>query len=367
MVMGKIPLLPTLCAEQLCGIVGFGAFFATPEYVKEPDPEFFQMVHGTSMSLTANTKGALLGLVAFAIFSIHDVIVKQLGETYSPFQILFFGALLSFPFISLFLIQDQNPGTLRPVHPYWLALRSVSGATSAICAFYAFSTLPLTQVYSFIFAAPLIITLLAVPILGETIRLRRGLAILLGLVGVLIVLNPGTTALGFGHFAALAAACTAALNSIIVRKIGNEERAVVMILYPMMTNLALSAVVLPFIYVEVALTDLGLFSVVAVLVLIAMALLVAAYSRSDAIIVAPMQYSQIIWGTLFAALLFNEYPDWQTYLGTGVIVVSGVYILKREATADVSRNTPVLKTRTRMGHSAGLRVGLFLRRMRPDR
>jgi drug/metabolite transporter (DMT)-like permease len=316
------------------------------------------------MSLSANTKGALLGLAAFAVFSAHDVIVKHLGETYSPFQILFFSALLSFPLISLVLIQDQKPGTLRPVHPYWMALRSISGATSAICAFYAFSTLPLTQVYSFIFAAPLIITLLAVPILGETIRLRRGLAILIGLIGVFIVLRPGTTVMGLGHFSALAAACAAALNSIIVRKIGNDERGVVMVLYPIMTNLVLSAIVLPFIYVEVALQDLGLFSVVAVLVLIAMALLVAAYSGSDAIIVAPMQYSQIIWGALFAVMLFDEYPEWHTYLGTAVIVLSGIYILKREATADVSRNSPVLNTRTRMGYSAGLRVGLFLRRMR---
>ena len=316
------------------------------------------------LSLSMNTKGALFGLAAFSVFSTHDVIVKHLGETYSPFQIVFFSALLSFPFISMALIQDQKPGTLRPVHPYWMALRSVSGTAAAVLAFYAFSTLPLSQVYSFIFAAPLIITLLAIPILGETVRRRRGLAVVVGLIGVLIVLRPGTTQLELGHFAALAAACAAALNSIIVRKIGKDERVVVMILYPLMANLILSAVVLPFVYVEVPLVDLGYFTVIAGLVLIAMSLLVGAYAHGDAIIVAPMQYSQIIWGTLFGALLFGEYPEWQTYLGTAVIVLSGIYILKREATANVSSNTPVLKTRTRMGHSVGLRVGLLLRRRR---
>ena len=318
-------------------------------------------------SLSANSTAALFGLAAYALFSTHDVFVKQLGATYSPFQIVFFSALLSFPLITVFLISDHKPGTLQPLHPWWIALRSFSGATSALCAFYAFSKLPLSEVYAFIFAAPLIITLLAVPILGETVRFRRGLAVLLGLIGVLIVLRPGATTMSSGHIAALTAAFAGALNSIIVRKIGNDERRVVMVLYPMMANLLLAAIVMPFVYVDVRLPDLGLFAVVSVLVLLAMTLLVVAYTCGDAQVVAPMQYSQIIWGTLFGALLFDEYPDWQTYAGTAVIVISGVYILKRETTGNVSQNTPVLMTRTRMGHTIGLRVGSILWRKHQKR
>ncbi len=157
------------------------------------------------------------------------------------------------------------------------------------------------------------------------------------------------------------------MNAIVVRKIGNDERGVVMVLYPIMANLLLMAVILPFVYVEVPLTDLGLFAVVAALVLVAMAFLVAAYTRGDAIVVAPAQYSQIIWAAIFGALFFEEYPDWPTYAGTAVVVLSGIYILKREATGHASRNTPVLMTRTRLGLSTGLRVGALLwRRGRKD-
>jgi len=314
------------------------------------------------VSSSANGPAALLGLAAYAAFSTHDVIVKHLGATYSPFQILFLSALLSFPLITVVLIRDEKPGTLRPVHPWWLALRCLCGATSAVCAFYAFTRLPLSQAYAIIFAAPLIITVLAIPMLGETVRLRRGFAVLLGLVGVVIVLRPGATALDAGHVAALLAAFFGALNSIVVRKIGSDERGVVMVLYPMMANLLLAGAIIPFVYVEVPIGDLGLFAVVALLVLVAMGFLVAAYTRGDAMIVAPMQYSQIFWAALFGAVLFDEYPDWQTYAGAAVIVLSGIYILKREATSDVSENTPVLKTRTRLGHSTGLRVGTILRR-----
>ena len=312
--------------------------------------------------MSANGQGVLLGLAAFAAFSTHDVVIKQLGAAYSPFQIVFFTALLSFPAITLILIREREPATLRPVHPWWMALRSTSGAISGLCAFYALGILPLSQFYAFIFTSPLLITLMAIPILGETVRLRRGLAVAMGLVGVVIVVRPGAVPLTDGHLAAFGAALAGSLAAIVVRKIGKSERGVVMVLYPMMTNLAVAAVVLPFVYVPVPLADFGLLVVDAALVLLAMGLLVAAYSRAEAILVAPMQYSQIVWAVLFGILLFGEYPEWQTYAGMAVIVLSGLYILKREATGDVSRNTPVLETRTRPGHGLTLRVGHFLRR-----
>lgn len=315
-------------------------------------------------SLSNNAIGAGLALAAFAVFSTHDVIVKTLGETYSPFQVIFITALLSFPILSVVLMSDAKPDTIQPKHPYWIATRSIVGVVTALCAFYAVTALPLSQFYAFIFASPLVITILAIPMLGETVRLRRGLAVVVGLIGVLIVLRPGSSEFGAGHIAALVAALSGAFVSIITRKISAEERGVVMIIYPMMSNLVITAIILPFVYVQIPLAHLGLFAIDTVLVLVAMWLLVAAYTKADAIVVAPMQYSQIIWATIFGILIFSEYPEWQTYLGTAVIVASGAYILRREATGDASDNTPVLKTRTRPGHAMTLRVGHVLRRRR---
>ena len=306
----------------------------------------------------------MMALAAFAVFSTHDVIVKKLGATYSPFQVVFITALLSFPIITLVMMSDQKPDTIRPKHPYWMTIRSIVGVAAALCAFYAVTALPLSQFYAFIFASPLIITILAIPMLGEVVRLRRGLAIIVGLVGVLMVIRPGSAEFSMGHIAAITAACAGAFVSIITRKIGAEERGVVMMIYPMMSNLFITALLLPFVYLQIPLTDLGLFAIDTLLVLTAMWLLVAAYTRTDAIIVAPMQYSQIIWATVFGYFIFTETPERQTYLGTAVIVLSGIYILKREATSDASENTPVMKTRTRAGHVMSVRVGHMLRRQR---
>lgn len=310
---------------------------------------------------SGNLTGALYGLLGFAIFATHDVIIKYLGGLYSSIQIAFFSALLTFPLMTVLLIGDNVPGTLRPAHPWWMLVRSISAVIAALGAFFAFSLLPLAQVYAVLFATPLLITVLAIPLLGETVGLRRGAAVVVGLIGVLVVLRPGSSDLGPGHAAALAAAVAGALNAIVVRKIGNDERAVLMVLYPMLASFLLMGIALPFVYRPMPLADFGALAVVAVLVLMAMSCMVSAYRNADAAIVAPMQYSQILWAALFGAVLFGEYPDAMTYAGTAIITASGLYILRRESHGGGSQNRPVLETKTRIGLAAGLRVGVLSR------
>ncbi|MDJ0821393.1 MAG: DMT family transporter [Paracoccaceae bacterium] len=310
-----------------------------------------------------NAKGALLALLAFGIFSTHDVIVKTLGATYSPFQIIFFSVVFAFPLVTLMLIGDARPGHLRPVHPWWTALRTLAAVMTGGSAFYAFSVLPLAQTYAILFAAPLIITILAIPILGERVRLRRWAAVIVGLCGVLVVLRPGGgTELGLGHLAALIAAVGGALASIIVRKIGQDERPVVLLLYPMLANFLVMSVLLPFVYVPMPLTHLGAIALMSAMAFAASRLIISAYKAGEAVIVAPMQYSQILWATVYGALLFGEFPDTWTIAGAGIIIVSGVYIVLREGGGTASENTPVLRSRTRFETGTVPRASLFLRR-----
>ena len=155
--------------------------------------------------MSPNVRGAIFALLAFAVFSTHDVIIKVLGGVYSPIQIVFFSVLLSFPLATIMLMRDATPGTLIPKHPWWLALRTAAAVVTGVSAFYAFSVLPLAQTYAIIFASPLMITVLAIPVLGETVRLHRWAAVIVGLIGVMIVLRPGSTELTLGHAAALEA------------------------------------------------------------------------------------------------------------------------------------------------------------------
>jgi drug/metabolite transporter (DMT)-like permease len=308
---------------------------------------------------SSSLSGVLLGLLAFALFSAHDVVIKLLGGGYAVFQIIFFSVLLTFPLVVLMVMRDTDAGTLRPVHPWWTALRTLAAVLTGLGAFTAFSTLPLAQVYAIIFASPLVITLLSIPILGERVGIHRGGAVVVGLIGVLIVLRPGATELTLGHGAALVTAVMGALAAVIMRKIGREERTAVMMLYPMMANFVLMAILLPFVYRPLALGDLGLQALMAVLAFGASVCLIAAYRRAEAAQVAPMQYSQIVWAVLFGWLMFGETVDGATILGASVVMASGLYIVLREARGR-SGNAPVLRTRSRPETGTAPRVSPML-------
>ena len=296
------------------------------------------------------------------MFSAHDAVIKFLGADYTPFQILFFGVLLSFPFATFMLLRDRDAGTLRPRNPGWMAARTAAGVVTATSAFFAFSLLPLAQVYAFIFAAPFLITIMSIPLLGERVGVHRWAAVLLGLAGVLIVLRPGVEALTAGHIAALAAAAGSALVSVITRKIGREERAAVLMLYPMMANVVLMGAILPFVYRPVPIQHIGLFAMVAALGFGGGLCVIAAYRHGDAATVAPMQYSQIIWGAGLGFLFFAEVPDFMTGLGAVVIIASGLYVVIRESLGGRSENTPVLRTRSRAGAATSPNIGAMLRK-----
>lgn len=310
----------------------------------------------------ASLRGVFMALAAFAIFATHDVVIKTLGATYSPFQLIFFSVLLSFPLVTFMLMRDPTQGHLRPVHPWWIALRTGAGVFGGVSVYYAFTVLPLAQVYAILFASPLLITVLSIPVLGEKVRMRRWAAVIVGLIGVLVVLRPGTAELSFGHLAALAAAVASALTSIIIRKIGREERSIVLLLYPLAANFVIMACALPFVYQPMPLQDLGMIGIISLFGFVAGLCLISAYKNAEAAIVAPMQYSQIIWAALFGYFLFNETVDRATLTGASIIILSGLYIVLRESTSLVSENTPVLRTRSRHETGSTFRISPFVAR-----
>ncbi len=313
--------------------------------------------------MNSTLRGALFSLAAFGFYATHDVVVKLLGETYSSFQIIFFSGLMGFPLVTLMLMGDRRDGTLIPRHPWWTALRTVAAMVTGIMGFFAFSQLPLAQCYAIFFAMPLLITLMAIPILGEKVGLRRGIAVLVGLIGVIIVLRPGGgDEFGIGHLAALGAAITGALTSVIVRKIGSDERSVVLMLYPMVLSFFVMGLIMPFVYVPMPIDHLALTAVMAFLGMLGALGIIAAYRIAPAVIVAPMQYSQIIWAALYGWLFFDESVDFYTWVGTAVIVASGIYIVLREQAPSVSQNRPVTESRTRFDYGTMPRISSWLKR-----
>ncbi|WP_163848683.1 DMT family transporter [Pseudooceanicola aestuarii] len=291
--------------------------------------------------MSRNIQGILIALVGAALYSAHDAIIKGLGAELPAIQIAFFAYLLGLPLILMMLVADPAPANLRPANPLWMALRVLGVLTATVGAFYAFLVLPLAETYTILFAAPLLITLLAVPLLGEALRWRRALAVLVGLAGVLVVLQPGTREIGLGHLAALASALGNAMVHITARRIGSSERLPLMVLYPMLATTLILGCLLPLDFAPVTGRAFGGLAVLAVLAFAAMLCLIEGFKRAEAGLVAPMQYSQLLWGVLFGFLFFREVPEGSTLLGAVLIVGSGIYIVLREARQSPRPPVPV--------------------------
>ena len=298
------------------------------------------------MALTANVRGALLQLAAMGLYATHDVVIKSLGAIYPAMQILFFASLLSFPLVSIVLMRDPQPGTLRPANPGWVILRTLCAVVAGMAGFYAFSTLPLTQVYAILFTTPLLITILSIPLLGERVGWHRWAAVIVGLTGVLIVLRPGGQEIQLGHMAAMAGAVASALAAVIIRRLGRAERPMVLMMWPMLGNFFATGAALSVAYQPMELVHLAMTGIIAGLGLMGGFLVIMAYRTGEAAIVAPMQYSQILWATGYGWFLFGEGVDPATLLGAGVIIASGIYIVWRESRG-VSANRPATSARLR--------------------
>lgn len=289
----------------------------------------------------------------FAIFATHDAVIKSLGMSYSVFQIIFFAMLFAFVPMAVVMLADRQVDNFRPRHPWLILLRATTSVIAMASAFYAFTVLPLAEVYALLFATPLVITALSAVLLREPVRAQRWAAVLVGLVGVLVVLRPGVTVITTGHIAALTAAVMSALGSIIMRKIGGEERTAVMILYPMLSSILFMGAALPFVYVPMELGHLGMAASVGLMSVLAQFCLIAAYRAAPAAVVAPTQYSQILWATVFGALFFAEFPDTWVGIGASIVIASGVFIVWRESRPQVSERNPILRN-PNMRYDAGV-------------
>ena len=272
-------------------------------------------------------RGASFGLAAMGLYCLYDVTIKYLGPIYSPMQILFCAGLV---FVPLILVQMRvvPQGGLRPVLPGWTVLRVVISLLNATIGAYAFSVLPLAQCYAVFFLMPLMIAALAVPMLGEPMDMARGLAIVAGFCGVLIALQPGSgTAFGLGHLAAFVAAALGAVNYVILRKTGAVESPGVLMLYPAAAQLMALGLAMPMVWVAMPLQDWVLTTLMGAELFAGGLFIIAAYRNAPAIVVAPMQYSQILWAAILGTLLFDEALTLPLIVGLALIIAAGLFIL----------------------------------------
>lgn len=280
--------------------------------------------------------GVLLALAAFAMFSAMDTGVKLLGARYHVLQVAWFNSLFALLAVVAIGLARGGWHRLRPRQWRLHFLRwGVSfGATLAI--FWAYPRLPLAEAYAILFAAPLLITALSAPILGERVGWRRWAAVVVGFLGVLVILAPGGGVVSWPALVTLGGAVGHALNMLIIRKLGRqagEEPLEAMgVVGNTLTALA-CGLLLPAVWVTPGPADWALATATGAVGGAAFLLLSAAFRLAPAALLAPFQYSQMLYAILVGWALFADRPSGRVLIGAAIVIGSGLYVLRHERAA----------------------------------
>lgn len=279
----------------------------------------------------SNTSGILIMLLAVGMFAVMDAGLKLLTPHYPAAQVAALRGMASVPFVLAWVAMTVGVRSLVRVRWPLHLLRGVLAVTMMIAFVYALKRMPLATAYTIFFVAPLLITALSVPLLGEHVGPRRWTAIGVGLVGVLVVMRPtGEGMLSLAGLAVLGAAFGYAVSAITVRKLSRTDSTQAMVFW-MVTLLALGAgaIALPG-WVPVRGADAWLIAGIGLAGAIGQYAVTEAFSRGEASVIAPFEYTALAWGVALDLALWGVLPDGMTWIGAAIIVGSGLYLIHRE-------------------------------------
>lgn len=274
--------------------------------------------------------GILMAVLAFALYSVTDATVKQLSARMSVPQIIVGNGLFSLVPIVGYAVWSGGLRLLRPHRPLLHLARASCGLVSGFLAYFAYSRMPIADAYALSFTAPLFITALSVPLLGEKVGWRRWTAVGVGFMGVMVMLRPGSGTLDLAALGVLAGAFLYSLGMMITRLARATDSAVSFAFSTTTFGLLTWGATLPWWGVPPTAGDLVLHALGGTCVGIAIVLLLSGFRLAPAAVVAPFQYTQIIWGVAIGWLLFGDRPTAPMLLGAGIVIGSGLFILYRE-------------------------------------
>jgi drug/metabolite transporter (DMT)-like permease len=285
-------------------------------------------------------RAILCFLLAVFLFSSMNALVKSLGNHYPLAQIIFARALFAMLVLWPFIVRAGGLRSLRTKRPLGHLMRSCVGICAMSCSFYALTRLPLAHASALAFTAPLWTTLLGILFLGERVRWRRALALVAGFIGVIVMLNPDRaqalamlsgTHQALGSLAALAGAALAAFAMIAVRRLSGTEPSSTIVFYFMLTGvMASGAWLLQGGFIMPDLHDAALLILLGLMGGFAQILLTMGYRGAPVAVIAPFDYTAMIWAAGYGFILWDEVPDLRIAIGAAIVIGSGVYITLRE-------------------------------------
>ena len=273
--------------------------------------------------------GIFLMIIAMFCLSVNDVNVKWLSKDYPVWEIVFFRAFSGL-IISFCLIIKFGINSIKTKKPIAHIIRATSAVGCVVFYFFGLKFLMLSENNALAHSGPIIATVLAVPILGEKLGIKRLLAVIFGFVGVLIIVQPGTSLFKIESFLPITSAIFMAFSYISLRFIMKTDSSISIIFYYSLALFITSIIFFPHNFLFPSLIDLiPLFSL-GIMGSLGHYFMSQAAKRAETAVITPFEYSAFLWVIILGYLFLNEIPTSTILAGGLIIVTSGIYIIYRE-------------------------------------
>ena len=283
---------------------------------------------------------ALLAIGATFFGSFMGAGVKFLSDDLHPIIICFYRSLMGLILITPFVVRN-NFRALQTKNMRLQIFRASINVISMICWFSAIGMMHFEKATALGFTTPLFTTVLAVIVLGEVIRFHRTAALLLGFIGIIIIIRPGYVPFEFGTILMLVASFSFSFVLIFVKKLSATDSSITIIFYHLLYMTPVFFILSLFYWENINLNQLIIFTLMGASGLLSHWCLAQAFKMSDTTFVMPLQFTKLIWASLFGFFVFSEMPDLWTWIGGLIIFFSVVYITYRETFKKRGTDKPV--------------------------
>jgi drug/metabolite transporter (DMT)-like permease len=282
--------------------------------------------------MNSKTIGYLYVLSAVTIFSVQDAFSKYLGAKYPPIMVTMIRFWAFAVFVTVFAAYSRQGLRKAMVtkRPLLQVFRGVILSSEIVVVIFAFTTAGLAMSQAILQVTPLLVTILSIPLLGEKVGWRRGAAVVIGLIGVMVLLNPTNVRFDITLLLPLVASFMYALYGIATRAVSRHDSAVTSVFYAGVAGAVAITLVGPFYWTPIRPEDWPFMAALCICGTLSHFLLIKAYGELSAVEVQPLTYLQLVLGVLLAVTIFGERVTWNMILGAIIVVGAGLFTVWRE-------------------------------------
>ena len=276
-------------------------------------------------------RAVILNLTAWIVLPIMDGFAKFLSTDLPVLQITWARYFFTVFFVLPIMLFFFKKNLVRTKNPKLQFLRGLILLTANICFFYSISVISLAKALTLAFIAPLIVTAFSPFFLNEKVGVKRWTAVIIGFIGSLVVIRPGFLEINLASLSALGTGVLYGFYLIITRKLSSSDNPLLTLLLTGVVGAIIISTIVPFVWVKPSLDQWFIMATIGIFACIGHLLLILSLKYADASKLAPLSYFEIVTNIIIGYYFFNDFPDNWTFLGLFIIVLSGIYISRRES------------------------------------